>query len=275
MVNPPNPSEDVLTVERNGQVCVLTLNRPGQMNALSLDLRGRLAQAIGEFEADDELRVAILTGAGGRAFSAGADLKEVAARRAKATPRSPVPGRPDVPVKGNMIGFDEVDAASKPIIAAIDGYCLAGGFELALSCDIRLATRQSTFGLPEPRRGMLPTTGLIHLSRMVPLGEALRVLLTGSAITADRAYEIGLISAVAADREELLATAHAIAGEILACAPLAVQYIKRIVRGGRDQSVDQQWQLAEMYLAAMRGSEDAREGPLAFAEKRPPRWQAR
>jgi enoyl-CoA hydratase/carnithine racemase len=173
-----------------------------------------------------------------------------------------------------MPGFDALERCRKPVIAAIDGYCIAGGFELALCCDIRVATRQSSFGLPEPRRSMLAGPGLHHLSRMIPLGEALRLQLTGGRIGAERAWQIGLVQELAADRAELFAKAEALADEILACAPLAVQAIKQIVKRGRNLPVEYSWLLAEPYQERISRSADAVEGPRAFAEKRAPDWKA-
>ena len=121
----------------------------------------------------------------------------------------------------------------KPMIAAINGYCLAGGLEMALACDIRIATEPSRFGLPEPRRSLLAGYGLHNLSRMIPLGEALHMQLTGTHITAERAYQIGLVQRLVPDREALLAEADAVADEIVLCAPLAVQAIKKVVKTGR------------------------------------------
>jgi enoyl-CoA hydratase/carnithine racemase len=168
-----------------------------------------------------------------------------------------------------------VDSCPKPVIAAIDGYCLAGGLELALYCDVRLATAQSVFGLPEPRRSLLAGPGLIHLSRMIPLGEALKMQLTGSPITAERAHQIGLVQELTEDRDELMARAGTLAAEIGECAPLAVRHIKRIVRESRSMPVDAAWEYAEPFYGDLAATEDAAEGPRAFAEKRPPRWQGR
>jgi len=134
---------------------------------------------------------------------------------------------------------------------------------------------KSSFGLPEPRRSLLAGPGLINLSRMIPLGQALRMQLTGSPIGAQRAYDLGLIQELAADRDELFVKVEAIADELLECAPLAVQYIKRIVKDGRSMPVDQAWKFSEMFSASLGETEDAKEGPLAFAEKRKPNWKMR
>lgn len=267
------PGSDILRYEKSRRVVTITLDRPEAMNALSVRLRHELDEAMGEFTRDNDALVAILTGAGGRAFSAGADLKEMSQTTAPAdTTTSPWTPDPETAVRRDIPGFIGIDRTPKPVIAAIDGYCLAGGFELALYSDIRLATTSSSFGLPEPRRSLLAGPGLINLSRMIPLGEALRMQLTGTPITAERAHQIGLVQELLPDREALFDRATALAEEILACAPLAVQFIKRIVRGGRDLPVDAQWQLSDMYTRAIAQTDDMREGPRAFAEKRAPRW---
>jgi len=268
---------DVLRYERRDRTCFITLNRPHAMNALSRKLRADLSDALADFNSDDELLVAVLSGEGGRSFSVGGDLRELSQSQAvdTATPRSKSAYPPVGARKGKLQGFDDVDETPKPIIAAIDGYCLAGGFELALYCDIRVATAKSVFGLPEPRRGLLAGPGLINLSRMIPLGEALRIQLTGSPISAERAYQIGLIQEVVPDRDALMACAEQIADEIAECAPLAVQYIKRIVKQGRDLPIDAHWRFSEMFSASIEETEDYLEGPKAFVEKRKPNWRMR
>jgi enoyl-CoA hydratase/carnithine racemase len=163
----------------------------------------------------------------------------------------------------------------KPIIAAIDGYCVAGGLELSLQCDIRIATETSAFGLPEPRWSLTAGYGLHNLSRMIPLGEALYMQLTGRRINAARAYQIGLIQEVVADREALFAMAERIADEVKLCAPLAVRAIKQIVYQGRNLPVEYSQKLGAPLGAQVHASEDAIEGPRAFAEKRPPVWKVR
>jgi len=260
-----------LVVEVTGATCTLTLDRPHAMNALDMALRRALGAALLAYQADPSLRVAILTGAGGRAFSAGDDLKEMAADAA-ADGDSPAF---EVGRLGAVPGFDELRTCRKPVIAAVDGWCLAGGFELAMYSDVRLATRASRFGLPEPRRGLLPGPGLHDLPRMVPLGEALRLLLGGGHITAERAYDIGLIQGLADDRADLLAQAHAIADEIAACAPLSVEAIKQIVHTGRDLPIERAWQIGEPHAERLAATADAAEGVRAFTEKRAPLWQGR
>jgi enoyl-CoA hydratase/carnithine racemase len=277
---------DVLSYEVRDRKAYITMNRPKNMNALNNELLNALADAFEEADADDEVFVVILSGAGGRAFSAGGDLKEAAARiesgrdiadQGNGHPRSrrAVSAHPAVAKAGAMRGFDQVNNCAKPVIAAIDGYCLAGGLEVALYCDIRLATRQSVFAMPEPRRHLLSGPAFVYLSRMIPLGEALRMELTGEPISSERAYQIGLIQDVYTDRTELEAAADELAGQILENSPLAVQFLKRIVKEGRDMTVDHHWKFAEMFAFTLGRTEDALEGPKAFAEKRKPNWKMR
>ena len=273
---------DVLIYEVRDRKAYITMNRPHRMNALSRDLLGDLREAFGEADRDENVFVVILSGAGGRAFSAGADLKDMAARMeaepaaggAQASPR-PMTARPEVARGGFMPGFDDVNMCTKPVIAAIDGYCMAGGMEIALYCDIRLATRQSSFAMPEPKRNLLSGPAFVHLSRMIPLGEAMRIELVGDPVDAERAYQIGLIQGIYDDRAALEAAADEMADKILENSPLAVQFLKRIVKDGRDMTVDHHWKFAEMFAFALGRTQDALEGPKAFAEKRKPEWKMR
>jgi enoyl-CoA hydratase/carnithine racemase len=261
-----SPESDVLDYQVRGGTAFVTLNRPHALNALDTALRGALHEAFVAIADDPEVRVVVLAGAGGRAFSTGADLKELAATG------TGQPGGPVIAGRGLMLGFDDVERCRKPIIAAIDGYCLAGGFELALYCDIRIATRSSTFGLPEPRRGLIGGPGLVHLSRMVPWGEALLIHLTGAPMGAERAHQIGLVQFLAEDAAELNAVVDATATDLLACSPRALSAIKRVVREGRDLSVHETWTLVEALWDS--DNQDVAEGVRAFAEHRAPRWSA-
>jgi len=255
----------ILYEKRNG-IAYITLNRPDSLNALNRELGSALREALAEFRNDPEVLLAIMTGAGGRAFSAGMDLKE----RAQLDAGGDVP---TVATRGAGSFLDQ--GVLKPMIAAIDGFCVAGGLELSLQCDIRIATRKSEFGLPEPRWSLLAGYGLHNLSRMVPLGEALYMQLTGRRIDSTRAYQIGLIQEVVEDRDQLFETAERIADEIKLCAPLAVQAIKQIVYNGRSLPVEYSQKLSNPIDQRIQATEDAIEGPRAFSEKRPPVWKMR
>lgn len=267
---------DVLRYEVRGQKAFITITRPQVMNAYNKEVIRLLGEAAEAAENRDDVRVIIVSGEGGRAFSTGADLKEMAGRGTAA--EGLITGNPlkDMHYFGEVgSGISVLANVTKPVIAAIDGYALAGGLQIAIVCDIRIATRQSTFALTEPRHSIIAGPGLIHLSRMIPMGEALHMQLTGSPITAERAYQIGLISGLYDTREELFDAANCIANEIIACAPLAVAFIKRVVRRGRDLTVQSQETYSEMFQAAIVASEDFQEGPKAFAEKRAPQWKGR
>ena len=254
----------ILYEKRNG-VAYITLNRPDSLNALNRELSAGLREALAEVRDDPEVLLAIMTGAGGRAFSAGMDLKERAQLDAAGERRV-----------GATQGTSFVDrGVFKPMIAAIDGFCVAGGLELSLQCDIRIATRKSEFGLPEPRWSILAGYGLHNLSRMVPLGEALYMQLTGRRIDSARAHQIGLIQEVVEDRDQLFETAERIADEIKLCAPLAVQAIKQIVYNGRSLPVEYSQKLSAPIAQRIQATEDAIEGPRAFSEKRRPVWKMR
>jgi enoyl-CoA hydratase/carnithine racemase len=245
--------------EPDGSIVTITMNRPEVLNALDMEGYALLRAALDRFEADPDLRVAILTGAGGRAFSTGSDLKG---------PTWHPPAHQPMAITEPP----EAQPRTKPVIAAIDGYCVGGGLEWALRCDIRIATPRSSFGLPEPRWGALAGYGLHMLSRMIPAGEALYLQLTGERIDAERAYRCCLIQEVV-EPEDLLERAHRIAEKILACSPLAVQAIKQVVDFGLRQGVEDSYRYLHPLTRAIAGTEDAHEGPKAFAEKRTPVWK--
>ena len=258
-------SSDVVLYEKRNRIAYITLNRPEAMNALSSAVGAALHDIWVDFRDDDDLLAAILTGAGGRAFSAGADLKEVSSRQAE--------GLSQFSERGSGSRFIPDLDVWKPIIAAIDGYCVAGGLELAMQCDIRIATEQSQFGLPEPRWSIMPAYGLHHMMRMIPTGDALRMMLTGSRINTDNAHRIGLIQEVYPDRDALMAAAEGIAEEVKLCAPMAVQAIKQIAYVGRSMPPEYSYRFAQELSAKVLNSEDAAVGPAAFAERRSPQWK--
>ena len=224
-------------------------------------------EAFSAFKDDDDLWVAIVTGTGDQAFSAGADL--VAMAESFAGGRGGVPM--NVPFGGITRGFE----CRKPMIAAINGYCLAGGLEVALACDIRIAADHATFGLPEPKRAIIPAAGgTQRLPRAVPLAFAMELLLTGERFDAQTALRFGLVSRVV-PAAQLLQTAQEVAAKILECGPLAVRAIKQAALQGRQLSLDDGLKLETQLAGQVFRSEDAREGPTAFAQKRAPQYKAR
>ncbi|MDC0034856.1 enoyl-CoA hydratase-related protein [Chloroflexi bacterium] len=256
-------TETILYEKRDG-VGYITLNRPESLNALNRELSAGLREALSEIRDDPEVILGVLIGAGGRAFSAGMDLKERARLDAEGD-------RPSLDPRGAGSFVDM--GVYKPLIAAIDGFCVAGGLEVSLQCDIRIATEKSEFGLPEPRWSILAGYGLHNLSRMIPLGESLYMQLTGSRIDSERAYNIGLIQDVVKDREELLAKVDRVAEEIKLCAPLAVQAIKQIVYQGKNLPVEYSQKLSIPISQSISATMDSIEGPKAFSEKRKPVWK--
>ena len=259
-------STSTIIYEKWDQVVSITMNRPEQMNALNTEIVNGLHDAFIEFRDDPDARVAILTGAGGRAFSAGADLKDMAARRAAEEPSAPAQSGANI-----VTVIRELDVF-KPIIAAIDGYCLAGGLEISIQCDIRIATAQSQFGFPLPRWNLARPLDLIY---MIPRGEAMYILLTGSRIDAETALRNGIIHSVHPDRESLMEEANRIAEDVKMCGPLAIRVTKQLTKLRDTLAVEEYEKQAEPISRQLSQSEDSREGPRAFAEKRRPIWKLR
>jgi enoyl-CoA hydratase len=254
-------SDSPVLVDRDGAVLVITLNRPDVRNAVNREVSERVAAAMDELDRDDALSVGVVTGAGG-CFSAGMDLKAFA--------RGEFPG---VPVRG-FAGMTQ-KASDKPLIAAVEGPALAGGFEIAVACDMVVAGRGATFGVPEVRRGLVAIAGgLRQLSRRVPRGIAKELALTGKAVDAARAAELGLVNRVV-DDGGALAAALELAAEVAANAPLALRATKQILDEQDAWDGDDFWARQGEIAGPVIVSEDAREGAVAFAEKRPPVWRAR
>ncbi len=258
--------------ERLGHVLVVTLDRPEAHNALSLAMTAQLCEVWTTLRDDPELRVAVLTGAGGRAFCAGADLKEIGSWYRAMTP---IQRRERAERAPGLGGITRNLDPGKPVIAAIGGHCLAGGLELALACDVRIAAEHARFGLPEVKRGIMPGAGgTQRLPRAIPLSAALELLLTGDSIDAARALALGLVSRVVpADR--LLDEALALARRIAANAPLAVQAARAAALRGLHLPLAEGLRLEQLHAEPLRQTEDAAEGIRAFAEKRPPEFRGR
>jgi enoyl-CoA hydratase/carnithine racemase len=253
--------------ETNGHRAYITLNRPERRNAIDPLTSYELYRAFTAFKDDGDLWVAIVTGAGGQAFSAGADLVAMA----EAFRGGGEPAPENVPFAGITRGFE----CWKPIIAAINGYCLAGGLELALSCDIRIAAEHATFGLPEPKRAIIPGAGgTQRLPRAVPLAFAMELLLTGERFDAQTALRFGLVSRVV-PADDLKAAADEVAAKILECGPLAVRAIKQAALRGLDLTLEEGLKLESSLVGQVFRTEDAREGPTAFARKRQPVYKGR
>jgi enoyl-CoA hydratase/carnithine racemase len=247
--------------EKKGPIAYVTINRPERLNACDFEAYGMLAKIWREFRDDARLRVAILTGTGERAFCAGSDIKDnYVARPGEEPPESP---------------FELMYDLYKPIIAAINGHANGGGLEQALACDIRVAADHAQFGLGEVRLGWLPGGGgTQRLPRLIPLGRALEMLYTGNRIGAQEALRLGLADYVV-PLAELMPKCEAIAAEICKSAPLAVSRIKQAALRGLDQPLRDGLKLERELYTWLQGTEDAREGARAFAEKRPPNWRGR
>ncbi len=257
-------------IEREGPVLVVTLDRAEKRNALSRAMSDQLCAAWRQLAKDRSLRVAILTGAGHAAFCAGADLGEL---RGWYAAMSPIERREHGERAPGLGGLTRNLDPGKPVIAAINGPCLAGGLELALACDLRVAADHATFGLPEVRRGILPGAGgTQRLPRLVPLGLAMELLLTGEAIDAATALRAGLVNRVVpADR--LLDEARELASRIARCAPLAVQAARAAALRGLHLPLAEALALEQAYAEPLRATDDAAEGVRAFFERRQPEFK--
>lgn len=253
--------------EKRAPVAVVTLNRPEAMNAIDLEMWQELIRVWTDFRDDPELRAAVLTGAGGKAFCAGADAKTRGDYYAGMTPFQ---RRERAEREPGLGGLTRNLSLWKPVIAAVNGHCLAGGLELALACDIRIASENATFGLPEVRFGIIPGAGgTQRLPRLISPGRALEIILTGEPVTAEEALRAGLVERVVKPGD-LLPAATALAEKICANGPLAVRAAKEAVYRGLDLPLEEGLRLEQFLAEPLRTSEDAKEGLKAFAEKRRP-----
>ncbi|HXM00850.1 MAG TPA: enoyl-CoA hydratase-related protein [Rhizomicrobium sp.] len=260
------PDYEFCKVERDGRLTVITLSRPDVMNALHPPAHFELAQVFDVFAADPEQWVGIVTGAGDRAFSAGNDLKYTASGAKMSSPPS------------GFAGLTSRFDLDKPLIAAVNGIAMGGGFEIALACDIIVAADSAVFALPEPRVGLAALAGGLHrLPREIGTKRALGMILTGRRVSAQEGKELGFVNAVV-PADALMATAKTMAAEIATLSPMSVRASKQAVyRGLGEPSLAAAIKAQSAYpaVAAMFKSEDLLEGPRAFAEKRPPQWKGK
>jgi enoyl-CoA hydratase len=252
---------DAVLRERQGSVLVVTINRPDARNAINLAVAEGIAGALDELDGDAELRAGLITGAGGY-FSAGMDLKAFVAGE-----------RPYVAERG-FAGIVQ-GPPRKPLIAAIEGFAVGGGLEVALACDLIVAARGARLGIPEVKRGLTASGGgLIRLPRRLPYHVAMEMALTGEPIPAERGADVGLVNRLA-DPGEALPVALELAGMVAANGPLALEASKRVIAGSLDWTEAEAWERQGEIVGPVLTSEDAREGATAFAEKRPPVWRGR
>ena len=252
---------EFLTVEREEKITTITINRPGVHNALHPPAHFEFDKVFNDFEADPEQWVAIITGAGNKAFSAGNDLKYQAAGGTRERPAS------------GFGGLTQRFNLAKPVIAAVNGFAMGGGFEIALACDLIVASDNAIFALPEPRVGLAALAGGLHrLPRIIPQKQALGMILSGRRVTAKEGKELGFVNEVTS-QEDLMPASKRWAGMILECSPMSVRASKQAVYQGLDKStlkdaINSDYPAVE----ALYKSADFIEGPKAFSEKRTPRW---
>jgi enoyl-CoA hydratase len=251
--------------EKDDEMVIITLNRPEALNSINRPLRQELNEAIVRFDRDDQARVAIITGAG-RAFCAGRDLKERAADNAAG-----VQARANDSMGADSLAWFE--RTWKPMIAAINGYAMAGGWAIAQICDLRIAAEDAMMGITEARWSLLPPFATA-LPKLIPMAAALELVMTAQPITAQRAYEIGFVNHVV-PKERLMEEAKALARLITANAPLSVRYFKELAYRGVDMSEAALAALTRHLYDQLLRTEDSKEGPRAFAEKRRPQWKGR
>ncbi len=251
-------SYETLLVEKRGAVAIVTINRPDKLNALNIKMREEGAQALDELSRDDSVRVLVFTGAGEKSFVAGADIKEFEGRTANM--------QREVMLQRSL--FNAVDSFPKPVIAMVNGFCLGGGCELALACDIRIASEKARFGQPEINLGIIPGGGgTQRLTRLVGEGKAMEIILTGDMIDAQTALNLGLVNAVYAP-EELESKTMELANKIAEKSPVALRLAKEAVKIASRSNLDEGLRREVDLFALCFSSEDKEEGVKAFLEKR-------
>lgn len=256
--------EPAVRLEREGRIGWIVLNRPGQINAINDEIRRGVPQALAELDADPAIGVIVIRGEGDRGFCAGADIKE---RRGDET---------SLQVRRRMERarwIEALDSTEKPVIAAIHGYCMGGGMELALACDIRFASPDATFALPETGLGLIPGGGgTQRLPRLVGHGTAMDLLLTGERMTAVQARDIGLLTRIASANDQLLVEVRALATRIAARPPMATAFAKQATRAASRVDLKSGLDLELELFSLLAPMQDVREAAQAFSEKRPPQF---
>lgn len=254
---------EVILEEQKGRVAILTVNRPDKLNALNQQVRDDMLETLARLEKDDEVGVVVITGAGEKSFIAGADIGEFEGRspfdqrRAMRSPRI----------------FDVMATFPKPVIAMINGFCLGGGCEVAMSCDLRIAADSARFGQPEIKLGLIPGGGgTQRMPRLVGLGHALRLILTGDMIGADEAKEIGLVEQVV-PADELRTATLELASRMAAMSPLTLRVAKEAVRASQRMNIEEGILYERDLFCLCFSTEDKEEGVEAFLEKRKPHWK--
>jgi enoyl-CoA hydratase len=259
-------SSDSLLLERDGAVAIITFNRPKVRNALNAETLDALHRTMLDLRSDESVRVVILTGGGDKAFAAGADINELAAQ-------TPISGRAFA-LAGQRV-FDAIEQLGKPVIAAINGYALGGGCELAMACTIRIAADSATIGQPEINLGILPGyAGSQRLARLVGKGKAMEILLTGVPVSAAEAHRIGLVNRVVG-ASELMNEARTLAEQLARNAPIATRYILDVVNRGLEMPFAEAAEYEATLFGLAAASDDMREGTRAFLEKRKPDFKGR
>jgi enoyl-CoA hydratase/carnithine racemase len=260
------PNEKAVLLEKRGDVAWITLNRPEKLNSINDEVREQLPQALAQAEADEEVRVIVLQGAGEKAFCAGADVAGFKAVESLVGLRQS---------RAHAHWISAFERVRKPVIAAVQGYCLGGGLEIALACDIRIAADEARFGFPEVSRGTIPGAGgTQRIARVIGLGRALHLALTAEQIDAQEALRIGLVTVVV-PRAQLADTAQALAERIAGHAPLAGLVTKEALHASTDLDLAAGLRLEADLSALLQSTEDRIEAGTAFREKRKPRFKGR